>query len=32
MEPILIDIKTDDDGIAVVTIAHGNANALDIDL
>ena len=28
----MIDIKTDDDGIAVVTIAHGNANALDIDL
>jgi hypothetical protein len=32
MESIMIDLKTDDDGIAVVTIAHGNANTLDIDL
>jgi enoyl-CoA hydratase/carnithine racemase len=31
MGPIMIDLKTDD-GIAVVTIAHGKANALDIDL
>jgi hypothetical protein len=29
--PIMIDLKTDD-GIAVVTIVHGKANALDIDL
>jgi enoyl-CoA hydratase/carnithine racemase len=31
MGPIMIDLKTDD-GIPVVTIAHGKANALDIDL
>jgi enoyl-CoA hydratase len=31
MGPIMIDLRTDD-GIAVVTIAHGKANALDINL
>jgi enoyl-CoA hydratase len=31
MGTIMIDLRTDD-GIAVVTIAHGKANALDIDL
>ncbi len=31
MGPIMIDVRTDD-GIAVLTIAHGKANALDIEL